>query len=137
MDWIDRNSSAFSNRSNAERWSENSNGFTFTNLTSVNSAGITARSHGIHPVKIDSQDCQVSVETTRSQSDFPSQILSHAITNIVPSLAGFFSFITIHPRLKPGAILFRPYRNLCLLTFSMLVSLRVPYTFGNVNRRLI
>ena len=130
MDWIDRNSSAFSTRSNAERWSENSNGFTFTNLTSVNSAGITVRSsHRIHPVEIDGQDYQVSIETT------------HAQLILVPSLTGFYSCFTFIPRLKPGAMLFRPYRDLCLLTFSRLTSklyqLRVPYTFGNVNRRLI
>lgn len=136
MNWIKKHSSAASIRFQTECRSDYIYSLMFTKLKSINPLGMIEYSHGIHPVVRRTQNIQVPFGTTQPQSGFTSQFLSPAITNLVRSLTGFFSFITIPPRLKSGATLCRPYRDLWLLTFPKSVGnpyqLGFPCNFGKV-----
>ncbi len=153
MDRIDRNYSAPCIRSNAERRNE---GETFLRLLTfpklagnpyqlqvpgnfgkvtiqrrvLNPIGITDSSHGIHPMDEKHQRAQVPLGTIRLQSIFANQILDRVKTNFVPSLTGFFSFITLHPRLKSRAPIGRPYWDFCLLTFTKLTGIPCQLRFS-------
>lgn len=150
MDWIDRISSAPFIHSNAERRSEDEilPLLTFPKLVGdpyqlqvsdnfgkvkiekrvLNPLGMTDHSHGIHPVDGKHQRNQVPLRTTRLQSFFAHQILDRVKTNFMPSLKGFFSFNTLHPRLKSRATPCRPYRDLYWPTFPNLAE--IPFQLG-------